>query len=391
MKTPAQVLPDVERRLSRTWHTDACGETVSWPHALPLGEIPTAALAGDFASVQQQVLTWRDWARDHDVPLTEANRRVHGTTQPVPTHATVDSIDTAAALVGGEWPARLARARERDRQLASRFPHVSPRSTVVRTVDGYTNDDFTLLLAAADWFATHDPTGMTPRQVPIPGFHAKWLNTHQPVIRTLTGKDDLGLLPPHPSRIHFTYLDPDYRSTGARLHDSATVGDTFTPAYLPNVVVISENKDTAIHFPPVPGGIAVEGSGAGGSTIASFDWITTAPLVVYWGDMDADGMVILDGFRAAGVSATSILMDLDTFDRYATYGTTVDRTGRTLVAGTRRDLPTLTVAERAVYNRVTDPDWTGVRRIEQERIPLGVARLKVMDLLQPTEATHTVE
>ncbi|MHB1431885.1 MAG: Wadjet anti-phage system protein JetD domain-containing protein [Streptosporangiaceae bacterium] len=35
-----------------------------------------------------------------------------------------------------------------------------------------------------------------------------------------------------------------------------------------------------------------------------------APLVVRWGDMDADGPEILDGFPAAGVSARSILMDV---------------------------------------------------------------------------------
>lgn len=380
MKSPTDFVKDVERRLSRTWHTDVAGETRSWPYSFPLGGIPSAMLASDFATAQRRILDWRRWAQTNGILLGEANRKVHGTTQPVPTHAIVASIDAAALLIGGAWPDRLSRACRRSRELANRFPSILPHSAILRTIDAYNDANFTLLLDAADWFATHDASGLTPRQVPIPGFHAKWLNSHQAIICSLAGKDNLGLLPPHPSRIHFTYLDPDYQTHDRRLHDSATVGDSFTPAYIPKIVLISENKDTAIHFPPVPGGIAVEGMGKGGSTIASFSWITGAPLVIYWGDLDADGLIILDGFRAAGVPATSILMDTDTFDRYAIYGTISDRFGNPLAIRQQRDLPNLTDEERAVYERVNDPKWTGVRRIEQERIPLEVARQRVIAL-----------
>jgi Uncharacterized protein conserved in bacteria C-term(DUF2220) len=34
--------------------------------------------------------------------------------------------------------------------------------------------------------------------------------------------------------------------------------------------------------------------------------------------------------------------------------------------------PALTPSERDLYQLLTDPAWTRVRRIEQERIPLGV-------------------
>lgn len=39
----------------------------------------------------------------------------------------------------------------------------------------------------------------------------------------------------------------------------------------------------------------------------------------------------------------------------------------------RRLLPLLTDQERIVYERLTEPEWTGHRRIEQERIPLAEA------------------
>jgi hypothetical protein len=189
----------------------------------------------------------------------------------------------------------------------------------------------------------------------------------------LAGVDDLRLLPPHPARIHFTYLDPDHRSAGGRLHDSASVGDRAALAYTPSVVIISENKDTAIHMPALAGAVSVEGAGTGGSTAAAFQWIREAPHVLYWGDMDADGFEILDGFRAAGVRAVSLLMDLPTYEQWERYGTNDDVKGQPIKARGPKPLVHLTPAERELYELLTAPDWPRHRRVEQERIPLTTA------------------
>jgi len=77
--------------------------------------------------------------------------------------------------------------------------------------------------------------------------------------------------------------------------------------------VISENKDTAIHFPELAGGISVEGAGRGAAAIAALPWLLAAPHILYWGDMDADGLEILNEFRTAGVPAVSLFMDLPAF------------------------------------------------------------------------------
>ena len=165
------------------------------------------------------------------------------------------------------------------------------------------------------------------------------------------------------------------------MHDSATVDDAFTPAYPPQVVVISENKDTAIHFPPIPGGIVVEGEGFGGKTAAAFPWLTRAPHVYYWGDLDAHGYEILNGWRAAGVPVTSILMDPATFETYEPFGTNTDKNNKPLGPGVPKPLPCLTPGERAVYERVLDAAHTGHRRVEQERIPLEVARRTILSAI----------
>ncbi|WP_284752165.1 Wadjet anti-phage system protein JetD domain-containing protein [Arthrobacter sp. efr-133-R2A-120] len=378
MKTPQAVTEDIRRRLSGKWHTHLTGDEVAFPHAFALGRPATSELRADYSAVHAQTVHWQDWARAHDVVLDYENRIAKGgTTQSLPTHARVASIDHAAAIASGDWPERLARARLRLGVLRDRYPHLADVGKTLRILDAYGDVDFGLLVSVADWYLA-DPArarlGVTPRQVPIPGVHAKWLQSHRRGVQALTGIDDLGLLPGHPPRIHFTYLDPAHLAAGRRVHDSATAGDSFTPAYLPEVVVISENKDTAIHFPALAGGICVEGVGKGGKTPASFPWIRDAAVLVYWGDMDRDGYEILDGYRADfGRDIDSILMGPDAYAVYEPFGTELDQTGRILQPGTPRPADRLREEERAVYLRLLDPQHTGHRRVEQERIPLTKA------------------
>ncbi|TFV47159.1 Wadjet anti-phage system protein JetD domain-containing protein [Blastococcus sp. TF02A_35] len=385
MKTPEQVVADIQRRVKNTWAATLTGtaEAPAWPQAFPLGEPSSAALAADFADAARLVREWRTWAEHRGLQLRCANRRVAGTDQELPTHVLVPDLDTALRVIPDEWSDRITRGRQRAAVLADRYPHLSQPTHTLGAVDKLTDVDFDLLCQAADWFATHDATGLTPRQVPIPGLHAKWLNTRLALARELAGVDDLGLLPNHPARIHFTYLDPTHRAAGGRLYDSATVGDRMQLPYRPEVVIISENKDTAIHFPPVPGGVSVEGAGTGGGTAASFDWIVTASRVIYWGDMDADGLEILDGFRDAGVPAASILMDPTTYDAWERFGTNVDKNGKPLGPRSPRPVPHLTEDERILYHQLIASDWTRHRRVEQERIPLQVALDHVLDATAP--------
>lgn len=388
--TPQNLLRSVENRLKARWVADLTSTepTDSWPHKFPtgLGSVPQDDLQTRWADIHQPAVhAWRDWAAEHGLRVIDKPRRVW-TTLDLPTHIEVESIDQAAQLAAGEWPNRLNRARQRLHILRERFP-TSDTAAVIRVTDGYSDLDFDLLLTVAVWYL-EDPqraaSGITPRQVPLPGVHAKWLQTRTAGVQALTGLTDLGLLQRHPARIHFTYLDPNYRATGARIHDSATVGDHFTPAYLPEVVVISENKDTAIHFPALPGGIAVEGDGFGGKTAARFPWLTGARRLYYWGDIDAHGYEILNGYRADGLSVTSILMDLDTYEAYERFGTNTDKNQAPLRPGPPKPLDDLLPHERVVYHRLLDATHTGHRRIEQERIPLDIALAAVEHICQPS-------
>jgi hypothetical protein len=382
MKTPVQVTADVERRLKTSWNTNLDPGDTDWPHTVPLGAPAKSDLERDFARYREESLAIRAWASQHRLQLTDAARLVLGTTQRIPTHITIDSAEAAARLCGPTWTARLTRGRARLTALRERGFH-GDLTRVVRDVDGYSELDFDLLCSTVDWFREHGQRarGLTPRQVPVPGLQAKWLNSRHGLIAGLAGLPDLGLLPPHPARIHFTYLDPEHRAAGGRWHDSASVGDMTTPAYAPRVVIITENKDTAVGFPQVPGGISVEGAGTGGSTPTAIGWLRDCPTVLYWGDMDADGLTILNQYRETGLAVRSILMDVLTYDTYAEFGTDYDVRGNLIKPSARRQLAKLTDLERELYDRLTDPAWTGYRRIEQERIPLAIALSAVLAMI----------
>jgi hypothetical protein len=375
VKTPEQITADIERRLNKTWNTHLEQPTdPAWPHAFPLGKPTRADLEDRFTHYRDNSLALRAWATRHNLQLTDTVRIMMGTTQNIPTHITVTDIDAAASLCGPSWTTRLHRGRHRLTTLRG-HGFAGDLTRIVRDIDGYSDLDFDLLCSTTDWFRDNATSarGLTPRQVPVPGLQAKWLNTRHALIAALADLPDLGLLPSHPPRIHFTYLDPDHRATGSRWHDSASVGDAMTPAYTPRVVIISENKDTAIGFSPIAGGISVEGAGAGGSTAAAIDWLRNCPTIIYWGDLDADGLTILNQYREAGLAVRSIIMDVATYDAYAEFGTDIDAKGNPIKVSARRDLVTLTEAERELYERLTDPTWTKYRRVEQERIPLSVA------------------
>jgi hypothetical protein len=339
MKTPQQATEEIRSRLEKRWHlaiTDVPGG--DWPSRVALGAPPKAVLEADFQRARAWARIWEAWAEQHQLTIDWNSRMVLGTTQPMPTHLEIPDVGTAARICGQDWPQRLARGRRRLSLARAVFP-LADHARVVRAADPISDTDFGLLIEAAQWFTSNTAAGLTPRQVPLPGFHGKWLNRNQGLIRALTGMDDLGLVH-RPTRVHFTYLDPEHRASGGRHHESITIGDSAEPAYRPELVIILENKDTAVYFPPVPKGISVEGEGAKApGVIPLLPWIRQCPRIIYWGDIDAAGLGIVNDLRTAGVNADTILMDFATYETYEQYGAWADDKGRPVTCTPRRNLP----------------------------------------------------
>jgi hypothetical protein len=389
MKTPPQVAADIERRLKRTWHLTLGGDASHWPHSFPLGKPTRAHLDGNFGTAQQWSFEWQDWARAHALELVWQPRRIGATQQELPSHVKLPDVDTAAGVVGPEWRARLARGRRRLATVCMGFPALRAPWEIVRATDGYSEVDFNVLCTASAWFQQYQGTGLSPRQVPIEGLHSKWLDGHRQHVLALAGVEDLGLVDVRPNPVHFTYLDPTHRQSGRRLHDSVCPGFPMQPEYLPEVVIITENKDTSVLFPEMIQAISVQGHGSAGPTLISrVDWIKEAPRVVYWGDLDSRGFEIVNDYRRYGVNIETILMDPATLTRFARFKAETDDKGVPLKRFPQKAVPFLTEDERLTYEMITDPAGLHPIRVEQERMPLNVALAALHGLLQPLSAEH---
>jgi hypothetical protein len=337
------------------------------------------ALRERWPDALQWALNWRrkEPTLLDGVTLDWETRLLGSSRQELPTRLVLSNIDATATWVGDGYPERLAMARERWATLNAEFP-TTATDGILRAVVDWSHVDLTLLVSTARWFAANpvaDHT-WTPRQVPVPGLHAKWLDAagRRTLIAQLIDVPEIRLRT-RPLQARITYLDPAHAAAGCRRWDIVTTGDAMHMSYLPTTVIIVENRDTAFYFPPkIRGGIAVLGNGdAVVNLIATVEPLMTAARVIYWGDIDAEGLRIVSRLRSRGHQLATILMDVPTYDTYERYGTRLDQHGKVIPPGDPTPPPHLTSAEAALHERLTDPVWAGHRRIEQERIPLAVA------------------
>ena len=385
LKTHADILKAVRRRFDASVAAVGVDDDANWPLEVALGRPTSDELANNMDEVSAYVVRLRAWEQHAHFMVHWAARQAGGA-QQIPTHVVIEDIDVAARMLGREAQRKLARMRMRAEMLCASFSQLegSERIRVLRTSKTWSDVDFELLVQAGAWFGTHDTSGLTPRQVPLPGFHAKWLNARgrRALVALLAGKDDLGLVDP-PTVVEFAYLDPAHLADGGRRYDSFVAGDAHALPYEPRVVIIVENRDSYLFFPAIKGGICVFGAGfAGVAHVGRLPWIARVPHLLYWGDMDADGLQILDAYRAQGLAVRSILMDIASYQRYERFGTLQATGKQSLESRTRKELIHLTPDEQALYELLVSPDTSGNRRIEQERIMLQDAQAAVAEAIE---------
>jgi hypothetical protein len=293
-------------------------------------------------------------------------------------------LEALRRLGGPVLQVDVDRAREIATQLHSAGATLTPNS--LREACRLSDADVDVAVEAVSWLRAHRDLGQwMTTQLPVPGMHTKWFAKHAGLLGKLTDRDLRNETKPRPAVVHLTYVDPDYLATGRRRHDAWTAGDVHDLAYRPRVVLVVENRDCRLEFPPLADAVVVEGSGkAAAASLSAIDWLTGAERVIYWGDIDADGFAILDNLRAAlserGARLKSVLMDEVSRVRYAHLGVNRDKNGEPLKPSTQR-LPHLTEDESACYAGVGTAGVVSFRRIEQERIPLADALAAVGRLL----------
>jgi hypothetical protein len=328
-----------------------------------------------YTAVQRWRETWEEPLAD-GLTLVRSAVRAGGPLDPVSMR--VDDLRAAITFAGVVAPDAVRDLPDvgAAADLADRLVRVGATLTPasLRKACALPPADQRVLIEFAAWLSEHDDvSAYTRTQLPVPEAHTKWLTaSRMTLLRELTGRDLATELRTRQPVVHFSYLDPDHLAGGQRRHDSWTAGDVHQPAYVPNTVVIVENRDCRLFFPTVPRAIAVEGGGdAADALLDRIPWVTGADTVVYWGDLDADGFAILARLRAAfcalGVEVPSILMDAATLDRFAHLHAATDRHGKPI--GPRGGaLAGLDAGEEEAYRRVATSGDVPVRRIEQEKL-----------------------
>lgn len=393
--TPEEAVAAVRDKLEQRWAEAVCAERMVFSVRLRPGVRTGKAVEQlGYTTWHGWHMRWRDFCGrlPDSVEVDRAAVTIRGVTGDFPVVLNAD-LDGAAALLGDAEPPTVDIGRARALAAALKAAGAALTPAILRAVYGLAPNDVDVLLNALTWLYRHPDAGdWTQRQLPVPGMHTKWLDKHGALLRAVAGRDVRDEVRPRPAVMHLTYADPRHVASGRRRHDAWTTGDVHDIAYPPRVVLVVENRDSRLWFPPVSDTIVVEGGGkAAAALLANVPWIRSADHVLYWGDIDADGYAILDHFRAAlavptpdGAPArqvTSILMEAADLHRYAPHGVNHDKAGRP-IKPSREVLPHLTEAETLAYATIATAGPTPFRRIEQEAIPLTHAAARLLQILQ---------
>lgn len=288
-------------------------------------------------------------------------------TQRLPSRLVLPRASELAAFLGrsSHW----AEAQDRTEQLTAVLQDECPVRDVIRRrlkrVMALDAEDFRRLQAVLEWLQRHPQSGLFPRQVPVRGVESKWIEKHHGLVRQLfaasTGRESLGLRA-SPALVRIRLLDDALAPSMVR-DFSAPAAELNSRSIAPRFVVIVENLQTFLAVPDLAGALVIHGAGYAVDLLGSIAWLKQAD-VVYWGDLDVDGLRILSRARESLPEIRSILTDRETLERH------LDLCGTDRPDAPRTVPRNLTDIERDLVAALTEH---GGVRLEQERVPWSVA------------------
>ncbi len=378
---PAEVRVWLDRKWRSGVLLTAFAEGQDWePLGVPLRGPAPGEVAGRLAEVQEWAA---EWARADRGPLRVEYKKVGGRqvgANLIPGRAWIDGYDQAWQLLGVN--AEVRRFRSLRDATAGSCPRLVPWLACRPMQLLKLADRWEKLLATVRWIDERQSPGIYLRQVDVLGVDTKFIEQHRGVLAELL---DLQLAP---GRVDADAADfagryrfrrkPGYvrfRSPGACGGSSGVVppwpapgftelsvrADEFAapPPEAKRVYVI-ENEITYLAF-PVPGdALVIFGGGYAVDVLESLTWLAELDLV-YWGDIDTHGFVILNRLRRRFGHARSILMDRATLLAHRGQWVTEPRP-----AAARLDL--LDPEEAELYRDLLDGTLGPSIRLEQERI-----------------------
>ncbi len=235
-------------------------------------------------------------------------------------------------------------------------------------------EDWERVLRTVLWLRDRGGSGVYLRQVDVPGVDTKFIESHEGLLVELLEAMGCKRAPGSgrrlearfgfagkPDRIRLRRLDGTGLLPGSPLTDVSVRVDELAELTVPcDTVLVVENEITFLALPPLEGVVAVFGAGFDVLRLARVRWLDGAR-ILYWGDLDTHGFVILDRLRASFPQVESVLMDIATLAAHFGQWVTEPRPSR-------EHLGRLSEQEGQVYaDLVGDVHGLAVR-LEQERI-----------------------
>ena len=173
------------------------------------------------------------------------------------------------------------------------------------------------------------------------------------------------------AQVRLRFLDEDLRTaSGFPVPDVSIPRSAFQSLAMPaSTCLVVENRMIFLTLPPLSNTVAVLGDGKAAALLNGTAWFSRCRLF-YWGDIDDSGFRILSALRAAGHPFQSVLMDIQTWERFEH----LSHPGKHEVGSV--DLR-LEEPELLAWERVCKAD----RMLEQEHLPQVIVEQALRQIL----------
>ncbi|MEO5837829.1 MAG: Wadjet anti-phage system protein JetD domain-containing protein [Acidimicrobiales bacterium] len=238
------------------------------------------------------------------------------------------------------------------------------------------------VLDTVEWIIENESPHLYLRHIDVVGVDTKFVEQHRDLLNDLL----LRLLPAErvdlsfartdfagrfgfrrkPDFARFRLLSPMVEFPTAVTELSVRVDELALLDPPVGTVFVVENEASYLAFPAVDDSIVLFGSGFALATLSKVTWLG-GKRIIYWGDIDTWGFVILNRLRERFGPVPSMLMDHATLLAHRTQWVEEPRP-------TNQPLPHLTAEETALYRDLIE-DRFGTRvRLEQERVRFSLLR-----------------
>jgi len=381
------VLPDQARGLLRRREWDnrrhllqrLTGER-PFPLRLSLKPPAPAQALADMAHLQALVEQWRHWPHPQQVRWDTRQFRHLGSWQ-LPVALKIESMQDLIECLGNDAVALANHWQQVMAPVQALAPALFP--TLARhldTLERMSAGDAELLARLLPQLYAGLGSGHYLRGLPLSGVDTKFVETWQPLISALldTLHDSAitaagGLLPwlgCRPAPKSWLLVRPLCPATQDHLGGLPLLqldADTLTRQPLPadNILIIENRQSTpgtGLGLPPLDNCIAVFGGGRNLAWMRA-PWLAEKH-IGYWGDIDSWGLTILGEARGYQPQLQSLMMNVDTLQRFAQFQVAETVPGTARPGG-------LTSGEQRLWDVL---QRTGHRRLEQERLPQDYVR-----------------